>query len=315
VGVDLAMLTGGTQLNRRQKELSADWGCETVGIDELVDEWGPAESATGADHATVDAFPRVPRDDFVVFRARCRELLDDADFARVDDVYCGARRATDDWLREQSAGPNEEDVAGWLQELLARAEWTDQALTELRAAQVAFFRREWLLLVDSSRFTMMANGGAVSQLTSETAERLRWYTAAFYGAAALLTLTTGLCAGGLAELSVGDVAIDGAEVRTPTGLRPVPPYASGIIRAHLLRRQAEGATPSDVLFAVANRSRLGLTSPDSKRIHRRLRRIGEETGIRLAGHWTRQQPGVGPAWMRRHGVSLQQLCPEPDENS
>jgi len=43
----------------------------------------------------------------------------------------------------------------------------------------------------------------------------------------------------------------------------------------------------------------------------RLTELGEETGLRLADHWTRHVDETQQRWIQRYGISIQMLREEP----
>jgi len=52
-------------------------------------------------------------------------------------------------------------------------------------------------------------------------------------------------------------------------------------------------------------------APVGKKMQLRLTELGEETGLRLADHWTRHVDETQQRWIQRYGISIQMLREEP----
>ncbi len=150
----------------------------------------PSSRAAAADSSDEVAsvslpFPEVPGDEFYIFRAACRRLLEGASFRRVDDVHQQSQHDTDVWLQAhlrrqrppqpgpvffntsydlepvdprqllarlrtlrpepEPAQPALADVCAFLQQLTATSSCAAETLVRLRGAQAVFFLHGFLL--------------------------------------------------------------------------------------------------------------------------------------------------------------------------
>lgn len=309
-GCDLTLIVGGDELSRGQREFSDSWGCTKLSVEEVLHEWS-SHVTDGPAALPRQTFPQVPVADFTVFRARARDLLSKDDFETLDAAFLDGITVADTtfpWERDRDGKWDEAAIAGWLHETLGRIDTVDEALTRIRAAQVACFRRQCLLQLDYRRFAMQARDGAATRLTPELAQRLRWYQQPRLAATGVLAIITGLPPGGLVELNVKDVAADGSSVQTVNGRRDVPEFARALLRAQLVDRASQGARPSDALFGGEANGKERAERMGVRVMQRGYRILSVEIGVRLLGHWTKHESKLDPRWLSRHGVMIKELA-------
>ena len=276
-------------------------------------------------------FPRVADEDFPLFRARCRQLLCTEDFAVVDATFLHAARATEHWWpthqppravhlassppRTEMQPDDAEELAAFLRSQLDQVTTADEAMTRLRGAQVALFRRGILIRVDVDNLLAGLDAEIKSPITTQTAETIRRYRSPRHAAAAALRLSTDLSVMQLRELNVGDVSSAGDVVRYGGCEKRVAPLLRDIVRAQQIDRLLQGGGPEDPLFVTeAGRASKGANGPVRMTAHGLqvvLRHICNETGLLLL----RRGSGAGPrndaGWLRRVGVSIKMLTTEP----
>lgn len=249
------------------------------------------------------SFPRVPAASFTLFRALAYEGLSPNEFELVDAVWSEALEQTRSWIGEQDEG-DEQSVAGFLRELVAGCATHDEVITRLRGAQVAFFLADCLLLVNELQIAARAEQ-APSALTDEDIKVLREEQAARISSLAVLAALSGHGGAALSRVRLADVAADGGTATIAGQAIQVPDLARPILRAQRIWLRMAGAQGDDAF--------LGATAghhPDEKKLQDTLSQLTAETGLRLAGRYTRHVNESEQRWLRRYGVSVQFLQQE-----
>jgi hypothetical protein len=292
-----------------------------------------------------DGFPAVPGADFPVFRAACRRLLDPDSFAHVDRYYCDALRETLKWLAERHATlrklerlhsqmhrqgwPRAEpdsaltrehshtlalawdhftnEVAYRLHALTATSRSPAETLVRLRAAQAAFLRFGLLLQLDPAMLATFDTEHGRPVLDEPVATRLRGCCTPLHTAAAALALLTGAHPEELVRLRIGDVTHDGGAVRLAGQPFTVPSYAQSLVRALLLQRGQQHATPDAPLLAGSSGR-----YATSDTVRRTLDRIALQAGVIIPSRGSFEGPSGPAAWLAQHGLTLARpLGPPP----
>jgi hypothetical protein len=225
-------------------------------------------------------FPEVPGDEFYIFRAACRRLLDGAAFRRVDEVHQQSQHDTDVWLQVQlrsqrrpqpvpmifdtnvelterePAQPTLADVGAFLQQLTATSSCAAETLVRLRGAQAAFFLHGFLLSLQLGSGTHPGPADLRPTMDPSVADRLRGLCTARLTAAMTLALVTEMTSAQLCQLNLADIAADADAVWADDCWFAIPTYARSLVRAHVLERSEVGSGPTDPLFIGRDRRRL-----------------------------------------------------------
>jgi hypothetical protein len=258
-------------------------------------------------------FPEVPGDEFVTFRASCRDLLDPASFERVDRVFCEAMATTLTWLRgwqgRQLQTLTEEvpigDTATHLQGLLVSSSSSSEAVTRLRGAQAAFFRFGWLVAYSPQAFAGTDTGTLLLRpsLDPGTATALRRLCTPQSTAVMALFLAVDLSTQAMSRLSLASIADDGGAVSIDSGRYSIPYYAQSLVRAQVIHRQREGAEAAHPLFAhpTATGPRLARLLLDA------LRSVARKTSVSVGRADVHTSGGGGEAWLEARHVSVSRL--------
>jgi hypothetical protein len=197
------------------------------------------------------------------------------------------------------------DVAAHLQGLLVSSSCSSEALTRLRGAQAAFLRFGWLLAFSPEPFV----GGDTGQLLLQpsldvgTATRLRRLCTPQSTAAMALFLGADLSAQTMSRLLLSSIADDGGDVTVDSGSFSIPDYAQSLVRAQVVQRRREGATPSDPFFVLpdATGPRRPVVLLES------LRSVGRKTSISVGRSDSARSGAGGEAWLRARHVSVSRL--------
>lgn len=171
-------------------------------------------------------FPEVPGDEFYIFRAACRRLLDGAAFPRVDEVHQQSQHDTDVWLQVQlrsqrrpqpvpmifdtnvelterePAQPTLADVGAFLQQLTATSSCAAETLVRLRGAQAAFFLHGFLLSLQLGSGTHPGPADLRPTMDPSVADRLRGLCTTRLTAAMTLALVTEMTSAQLCQLNL-----------------------------------------------------------------------------------------------------------------
>jgi hypothetical protein len=314
---------------RWQAALGTEWRSDHARADARA-----MESGMESGLAAAGSFPDVPGDDFPLFRAACRGLLDQASFQQVERLYQHCYDAADSWLgaylRSMPSMPGrsiEEFGAAWddradllrllrgsprppppvaevcalLQQLTATSACAAETLVRLRGVQAAFFARGFLLSMQLGSGAQIGPADLRPQLDQVAADRLRELCTPSLPAAMTLALVTEMTPAQLRELNLADVAADAAAVRVDGEWFAIPAYARSLVRAHLLDRAGQGAGRTDPLFvAPRGQERLGLLAMVGL-----LGTVSRRTAVTLPERpepWTSRAPTE--QWLRRRGLAI-----------
>lgn len=253
--------------------------------------------------AIARSFPRVPAASFTLFRALAYEGLGPSEFELVDAAWSEALERTRSWIGEQDEG-DEQTVASFLRELVAGCAKHDEVITRLRGAQVAFFLADCLLLVNELQIAARAEQAA-GVVADEDVKVLREEQAARISSLAVLAALSGHGGTSLSRVRLADVAVDGASAAIAGRTVQVPQLARPILRAQRLWLRIAGAKDDDAFLGTGPGHR-----PDDKKLQDALSQLSGETGLRLAGRYTRHVDESEHRWLRRYGVSVQFLQQE-----
>jgi hypothetical protein len=192
----------------------------------------------------------LPQDNFLTFRARCKDLLSRDRFAEVDTIYLETFRATRVWLADQDQRrlrrqTSRDEVAQQLRILTADSRSPEETTVRVRAAQAACFLSGLLIQAAETRTGIPADVPTLGFNYHVSARVRRLVTP---------ELTAGLAIAGIAQLTgahlqqlnIGDIAVSGDEMAV--GDVDIPDHASALIRVQLLDRQQLGAGSRDPLF-------------------------------------------------------------------
>jgi hypothetical protein len=309
-GVDLWLLAQQDPLPKTIRQLLEDWPVEEVSVAGFRKKWrrrSTTKPKADAGSVLTATFPGVPHDEFVLFRAACRDLLTPADFKTVDRALQVAASEVADWLQSQDA-IREEEVGRLVRDLVAPCRGLDEAITRLRGAQVAFFWRRYLLKLDVDRIVAAYAIEEKSELNSTTAVHLRSYAATRYPAAAALALATDWSPLEVSSIAIADVGVD-AKSMSLSGFGDLPDEAARLVTPHLVHRLLDGASDDDPLFVMhtTDESRRGDPATD-RAIERMFNLILREVGVRITA--SRSYSGLrgrSTGWRWREGVSVQAI--------
>lgn len=308
--LEVWLLAQQNPLPPQMSTLLEDWPVDESDMATFRKRWRRAATPkTKADAGSDNrgAFPQVPLDDFPLFRATCRDLLSAGDFETVDGVFQQTAAEVINWIDRVDA-PTEESVGELLRELVAPCSTFDEAITRVRAAQVACFWRRYMIKVDVDRVLAAYGIEEQSPLDDATAAKLAQYAAPRYPAAAALALATGASPVKVGELNLGDLSL-AANAIALAGHGELTETARRLIAPHVVHRILEGAKAADPLFGQH-------TTDGSKRsnragvraIERMLNLILREVGVRVTA--ARSYGGLrgrSKSWRWREGVSIQRL--------
>lgn len=244
---------------------------------QLIGEAAPHANAGTSAPAASEAFPLVPRAEFVLFKRACRELLDDHQLKQVGDAVAhGHATIANHRLTRRPTWPPEAQAL--LERLLVTAGSADEALARLRGAQIALFAKGLLVTFDADRIPALHAQHYHSPIDAANARRLGIYTSTRLACAGSLTLATRQPARVLARLTVGDIGPYAGALGPHEEPRVLPAYARGPLRAHLHHRARHGATDSDPLFTT----RRDPTAPIGLReMHSLIRKVARRSHLTL----------------------------------
>ncbi|MGI8803155.1 MAG: hypothetical protein ACR2KV_13455 [Solirubrobacteraceae bacterium] len=262
-------------------------------------------------HAT---WPELPDDEFWTFRSACDELLGDADFARVDAELLTGRMAGLEWIERRTRQPkwalrpfDATEIHGLLAGVYASATSTGQALARLRGVQTALFLAGVLVYIPADAITAIA-ATKPAPLDQHAGALLRSFASPRLAAAAVVALATGQPASELRTLNVQDIAHGGAEIILAGRAYPIPYYARGTLRAHLIVRAEDRA-------AAATRPLFRDPTDKSKRISvatlgGMLARVAAATGL-APNMSLALSPPADPRWPLEDHATIDILEPVP----
>jgi hypothetical protein len=309
-GVNLWLMSQQDPLPRTIRELLEEWPVEEVTMADFRKKWrrvSTPKPKADAGQVLSATFPRVPHDEFVLFRAACRDLLAPKDFKIVDRAFQTTAAEVVDWLQSQDA-IGEEEVGRLVRDIVAPCRTQDEAITLLRGAQVAFFLHRYLLKLDIDRIVAAYAIEEKSELNHSTAAQLRSYAATRYPAAAALALATDWSPLEVSSIAIADVGVDATSMSL-AGFGDLPDEAAGLVTPHLVHRLLDGASEDDPLFILHTNDESRRDDPATDRaIERMLNLILREVGVRITA--SRSYSGLrgrSKGWRWREGVSVQAI--------
>jgi hypothetical protein len=272
-------------------------------------------------------FPEVPGDEFYLFLAACRRLLDGASFRRVDDVHQQSQHDTDMWLQAQlrpqrppqpgprlfstnvepepREPPTLDHVCAFLQQLTATSSCAAETLVRLRGAQVAFFLHGFLLSLQLGSGAHPGPADLRPTMDPSVADRLRGLSTARLTAAMTLALVTEMTSAQLCQLELADIAADATAVRVDGYWFAIPAYARSLVRTQVLERSGPGSGPTDPLFIGRDRGRL-----DPLAMTWWLSTVTNRTGVVHRQAADNILPAKATQqWLRRRGLNVCWLGP------
>ncbi len=228
-------------------------------------------------------WPLLPDDEFWSFRLACDDLLSEADFERVDAEMLVGRMTALEWIQHRAPTNSEryaldvEEIRGLLTGICASTATTGQALARLRGAQIALFFAGALVHIPADALSALA-GNAPSSLDRRAAALFRGFGSTRLAAAGALALASAQPARHLRVLNLNSVSDDASEVSLHRSAYPIPFYARGLIRAHCVMREREGAAASGPLFRAGEdpAQRISVAA-----LQKMLVRIAGVTGLAL----------------------------------
>lgn len=246
---------------------------------------------TPEDRRQGDEFPRfLPKVDFYLFRARCREVLAADEFAVVDDLYKRVFRDIRDSPPKTSVEAGERIV-----QLCSALAGPGEVLTTIRAAQAALLTQGALLKVNLPLYMNAVREHEHRRLNPGEIRALRGCRQPWRSAMAVLR-DANLSSDDIVALRLQDITDEGYLV--PGDYWDLSSDARVYLRAQRLLRSLEGASESDRFIDV--------TPPSMILGHRR---IAIELG--LPGYRAREATTSTTAqnWKNAVGASLTVLQP------
>lgn len=232
--------------------------------------------------ATADDFPaHVPDGDFYVFRARCRDLLAPAEFARVDRLYADTGRAV-----KNEPFRAEAEAADWIRARHDTTPGPGQMKTIIRAAQAAMFTHGMLLKVDLGTVLAGVSDGAYRRLNAADTRRLRAYRQTWRSVVRVLR-DADLSVTEMRHLRLGDV-VTGLSDRFSLG-----DDARVIVATHREYRRLEGATDRDRL--ITESERICVTA---------IRQASVDLALPNVPNNERRDTSTSRSWRRQSGLTL-----------
>jgi hypothetical protein len=308
-GVDLWLVAQQKPLSTELAKTLEEWPLDEVALADFCRRWRtrrPPQTKTVEAKGGVD-FPNVPLDEFVLFRARCGELLAPEDFTRVDSTFQATAASVIQWI-DAARVIDEESVVALVRDLIGPCRTLPEAVTRLRAAQVAFFWRRYLLKVNLDYVLAAYAIEPRDDLDSAVIEKLSAYGAARYPAAAAIALGAQMSPADVALLDLDAVSVCPAGIAL-AGHGTLPTEAAALVLPHLVERFLDGASTADPLFVMHSTDKSKRDQRISHRgIERLLVQILRETGVRITA--SRSYTGLrgkGDNWRWREGISLQRI--------
>lgn len=247
---------------------------------------------------SIDCDMALPTDSFLTFRASCRRLLNEEEFAAVDAVYVDAHQSTRDWLRSRGRGEDldREQVATQLRSIASSSLSSAETMVRLRAAQAAYFVDGLLVELTDTRRLGPVDVADVG-LSRRAASRLRRLVTPAWACALALASVGGLGSVDLARLNLDALDPDGRSFKVGRREYAVPDYATALLRSQVLDRAAAGGERDHALLISAKNGRF-----DPAVLGRRLDRA-----MTMAAIWHADREPRG-SWQTApvlgHGVSV-----------
>lgn len=265
----------------------------------------------------------LPDDDFTTFRASCRDLLTDPEFATVDQAFlAGLDDATATLVpvlrtipaRAIPARSNrssdheaqfEKMIAAWFARRWEEAESLQHFQVALRAAQVAAFNAGYLIQVDLDKFIGLAETTPRrAQRNPATWARLHAYPQPHRAAACALA-AAGLTTDPMSRLQVHSYNHGrGVVIVEHDQQFVIEPPARVFLLAQQTLRHLQGAAPDDLL--LVNPSNGKAIAP--RALNTYIRRTRRELGAAIALSRPDTLPVDAGRWMRRWGINVASLA-------
>jgi hypothetical protein len=199
-----------------------------------------------ADEVNLDGL-RLPEDDFLTFRAACRERLGPGEFAQVDAAYRDAFRTTQESCRGAGWDHDRQAVIRQVRVATLPSRSEPETLIRLRAAQAAHFLDGKLVDVVGVPWPAPVDVPPIG-LSRQTAVRLRRVAEPAVACALVLAGIASLQVKRLVSLMVANLSTDGRELVLDGGRFDIPAHAAGLVRAQLLLCRIVGAGRDSPLF-------------------------------------------------------------------
>lgn len=247
---------------------------------------------------SIDSDMALPADTFMTFRASCKRLLDEEQFAAVDAVYVDAHQCTRAWLRSRGRGEriDHEQVAAQLRAVASFSLSSTETIVRLRAAQAAYFVDGLLVELTDTRRLGPVDVADVG-LSRQAASRLRRLVTPAWACALALAIVGGLGSVDLARLNLDALDPDGGSFKVGRRKYAVPDYATALLRAQFLDRAAAGGERDHPLLLSSKNGRF-----DPAVLGRRIDRA-----MTMAAIWDADReprPAWQPAPLRGQEVSV-----------
>lgn len=186
--------------------------------------------------------------DFLTFRASCYRLLGLGTVRAVDERLSEVMWRVQRWIGERRAHPNRWDAGALLEQLLGDARDQEDAVIVIRATQLAFFEQGYLLSLDAATICDATRLILNQPANDAGAAALRRMTDPALAALGALTACTPLDSQRLAGLRMHSVDDHGEHITLGRVSYDVPVAMRGLLRAQLVHRTGQGATPDEELF-------------------------------------------------------------------
>lgn len=279
-GVDLALTCDDVAGEKLAGWVESRSGVVEKNEKQLLSLMPPRPEERSATSATA-WFPRsVPKGDFYIFRARAREVLTAEAFETVDSCYVRVARNV-----YEAPFTSIDEAAVRLRALVATTDNPAEAITMLRAAQAAMFRRGLLLKVDVPFFVRSVRDAHHRQLNENEFCALRAFRTTWRSAAVVLSD---------AGFSIAEVvAMTIAESRNIT----LSPEGQRLVECHRHFRALNGASDDDRLIEV-----------DVRRLDAVRREAA--TDLHIPGCLANQSrsESIADRWRRDLGITLKPLA-------
>lgn len=186
--------------------------------------------------------------DFVTFRASCYAQLGLGLVGAVDDRLSDVIWRVHSWIDERRTHLNRWDAGDKLEQLLGEARDQEDALVVIRAMQLAFFDRGYLLSLDAATVCDATRLIFNQPSGDPAANALRRISDPALAAIGALTACTSLDTERLARLDLNRVGEEGAYVENGRTRYDLPASMRALLQAQVLNRLAENAALKDTLF-------------------------------------------------------------------
>lgn len=186
--------------------------------------------------------------DFVTFRASCYAQLGLGLVGAVDDRLSDVIWRVHCWIDERRTHLNCWDTGDKLEQLLGEARDQEDAIVVIRAMQLAFFDRGYLLSLDAATVCDATRLIFNQPSGDPAANALRRMSDPALAAIGALTACTSLDAERLARLCLNRVGDQGAYVENGRTRYDLPAAMRALLQAQVLDRLAGNAALEDTLF-------------------------------------------------------------------